>query len=177
MSAEGFPRAHSRLAGSAVPDKPLIRAARPDDAAALHALQMDAIAAIGELHYTAAQRLAWFGDRTPLHYLAPIVTKLMRVAQADASSPLLGFAQLDLATASVEAIYVRPAAQRSGIGRLLLQALERSASGAGAQELWLDASLNAVPFYMRHGFEALSAHEHPVGLQMTIPCVRMRKRL
>lgn len=158
-----------------------IRAALLEDAAALRALQRDAIAAIGELHYTAAQRTAWFGDRTPEHYLAPIATRLMRVAQAgkaaDANSPLLGFAQLDLATASVEAIYVRPQTQRSGIGRQLLQALESSARSAGAQVLWLDASLNAVPFYVRQGFEALSEHEHPVGAQVTIPCVRMRKRL
>ena len=166
-----------------MPESALIRAAVFEDAAALLALQMDAISAIGESHYTAVQRQAWRGDRTPEHYLAPIATRLMRVAQADngagadPGSPLLGFAQLDLGTGFVEAIYVRPAVQRSGIGRQLLQALESSASGAGAQVLWLDASLNAVPFYERQGFEALSEHEHPVGAQLTIPCVRMRKRL
>lgn len=158
-----------------------IRAASLEDAAALRALQKDAIAAIGEQHYTAAQRSAWFGDRTPEHYLAPIATRLMRVAQGSMAdgfrSPLLGFAQLNLTAGSVEAIYVRPAAQRSGIGRQLLQALESSARSAGAQVLWLDASLNAVPFYLRQGFEALSESEHPVGAQLTIPCVRMRKRL
>jgi len=160
-----------------MPDTALIRAAVADDAAALLSLHMDAIAAIGELHYTAAQRKAWSGERTSQHFLVPITTRLMRVAQADAGSPLLGFAQLDLSTGFVEAIYVRPAVQRSGIGRQLLQALEGSASGAGAQVLWLDASLNAVPFYVRQGFEVLSEHEHPVGAQVTIPCVRMRKRL
>ena len=158
-------------------DTALIRTAVAADAAALLALQMDAINAISETHYTAVQRQAWFGERTPQHYLGPITTRLMRVAQADAESPLLGFGQLDLSTRFVEAIYVRPAVQRSGIGRQLLQALESSASGAGAQVLWLDASLNAVLFYQRQGFEALSEHEHPVGLQVTIPCVRMRKRL
>ena len=165
------------MSGCAVSDLTLIRAAVAADAAALLALQMDAIGAIGETHYTAAQRQAWFGERTPQHYLGPIATRLMRVAQADAESPLLGFGQLDLSTGFVEAIYVRTAVQRSGIGSQLLQALERSASGAGAQVLWLDASLNAVPFYERQGFEALSEHEHPVSLQVTIPCVRMRKRL
>lgn len=174
-------------------EAPLIRAAVAADAAALHRLHMEAIGAIGEWHYSAAQRRAWSGERTPQHYLAPIATRLMRVAQAppthththtgtdtdtdSEATALLGFAQLDLATGAVEAIYVRPAAQRLGIGKRLLQALESSASGAGAQVLWLDASLNAVPFYERHGFEALSAHEHPVGAQVTIPCVRMRKRL
>ena len=170
-----------RLDGMTAPAATFIRAAAALDAAPIHALHMAAIRAIGESHYTALQRHAWCGERTPQHYLASIATRLMRVAMANAAaeraSRLLGFAQLNLATGAVEGVYVQPDMQRAGIGRQLLQALESAACGGGAQTLWLDASLNAVPFYTRQGYEVLSLHEHPVGPQLTIPCVRMRKRL
>lgn len=162
---------------------PRIRAAVATDAPAIHALHMAAIEAIGETHYSAEQRRAWRGGRTPQQYLEPIATRVMRVALAAndgapaPDSALLGFAQLDLSSGAIEAIYVQPGAQRAGIGTQLLRALESSASVAGAQDLWLDASLNAVAFYAGQGFEALSAHEYPVGGHLTMPCVRMRKRL
>ena len=54
-------------------------------------------------------------------------------------------------------VYVRPPESGNGVGQKLLNALEVSAGEHGVTYLQVNASLNAGGFYLRHGYETLSA--------------------
>jgi putative acetyltransferase len=63
--------------------------------------------------------------------------------------------KLDAATAEVKRMFVDPAARGHGLGRALLEALERAAAGLGARRLVLETGLRqheAVALYRRAGF-------------------------
>ncbi|MDR3686907.1 MAG: GNAT family N-acetyltransferase [Coriobacteriia bacterium] len=75
----------------------------------------------------------------------------------------------------VRQVVVAPAAQRLGVGRELMIALERIAAEEGASELWLNARHTAFGFYEALGWEFSS---EPFISELTgIPHREMRKRL
>ncbi len=51
-----------------------------------------------------------------------------------------------------------------GIGRLLLEACRRHAAEAGAERIWCNARLPALPFYRANGFEQVSDTYEVQGL-------------
>lgn len=71
---------------------------------------------------------------------------------AEQASEVVGFGSLDLAAQRLESLFVSPDAAARGVGRQLLAALESAARSEGLEMLRLDASLNAVDFYGRHGW-------------------------
>jgi hypothetical protein len=53
---------------------------------------------------------------------------------------------------------------------------EEVARMAGLSDLWLDASLNAAPFYTRHEWEEIGRHAR-IRRGVEIPVIRMEKFL
>ncbi len=152
-----------------------IREAVPADAQAVFSVHMAAIQELGASHYSDAQLAAWRGDRSAASYANPIASGAILVALGESS--IVGFGQLNVAQALVEAVYVHPLHCRRGIGRLLAAALERRAVKAGLVQLALDASLNAEAFYAACGYFAVSRAEHELRPGVFLPCVRMVKSL
>lgn len=70
---------------------------------------------------------------------------------------------------------MRPTFAGRGIGLGLLRELEDIARSAGLQELFLDASLNAVAFYERSGFLIVDERTHWFESGVGIACVRVVK--
>jgi len=64
------------------------------------------------------------------------------------------------ADAEVQAVYVHPEAAREGVGTALLAGLEGHAREFGADDAALHASLNAVGFYERRGYERVAERDH-----------------
>jgi GNAT superfamily N-acetyltransferase len=153
----------------------MIRPAQLEDAAAIHGLHIASVRALARLHYGPEQIDAWCGRRSPASYREPIESKVVLVTEQ--GGKLAGFGQLNLVSATIEAVYVHPCCAGLGVGRVLLLALEEAAIARGLQGLWLDASLNAEAFYRRAGYLALAAIEHELAPGVTIPCVAMSKRL
>jgi putative acetyltransferase len=126
-----------------------IRPATLADAEALCALHKAAVRALCLGAYSADEIEAWLRDREPARY---------RHAMRDGGQTML-VAELDGVVAAFASIresmlfglYVDPARGR-GAGRLLLAAAEDEARRRGAAVLKLQATLNAVPFYRKHGF-------------------------
>ncbi len=83
----------------------------------------------------------------------------------------------DRATAEVIAVYVHPAYARSGLGARLLGWHEARARERDCAVVGLLASRNAVPFYERHGYEALATVtiENTGGVEM--PTTWMEREL
>jgi GNAT superfamily N-acetyltransferase len=74
---------------------------------------------------------------------------------AEAEGAVAGFAALDLARASVWALFVHPTAERRGIGRALHRALLQGAAERGLQQLSLSTASDtrAERFYRTNGWQ------------------------
>lgn len=80
----------------------------------------------------------------------------LRTPNPIADSSVLGTARMRLFAdyAKAERVAVRRDARRLGVGRIVMETLERSARAAGRREIRLHAQLTALPFYEALGFLA-----------------------
>lgn len=95
-----------------------------------------------------------------------IATNIVWVAEF--GSKAVGWVEVGGAT--IESLYVSPAAARLGVGSLLLTHAEREIRDAGASIAYLDASPNAEAFYARRGYrrvgEVKSNNSIPMGKRL-----------
>jgi putative acetyltransferase len=137
---------------------------------------VSAIRELAKSHYTAEQIEAWAGLRRPDDYQPGIEAGQMVVAEYEGQA--VGFGTIDLETKQVQAVYVSPDHARRGVGTAVLETLEQKSVEAGIDALRLSASLNAVPFYRKAGYQEVERTTHRLeGGATTIPCVVMEKRL
>jgi len=87
----------------------------------------------------------------------------------------VGLGALVVQNSELRACYVAPAAARLGVGTALIGAIEERARREGLAYLWLNASLNAAPFYRALGYRDLGPGVHRLRTGVEMPCVRMRK--
>ncbi len=76
-------------------------------------------------------------------------------------------------TAKMRQVAVSPSAQKSGVGRLLINHFEGLARRLGATEVILDARETAISFYSQLGYEVVSE----LFTQVSVPHRKMRKLL
>lgn len=152
-----------------------IRRATRDDLDRIAALHHASIRELCCAHYSETQISQWIEALRPEGYALLLTTREFLVA--DEAGELVGFAVLDLTESLINATYVSPGAARQGVGRRLLEELEKLAGLAGLTSLRLGSTLNAVPFYQRLGYtqEGVSTNRLPNGVEL--PCVTMSKRL
>ncbi len=154
---------------------PTVRRAVPEDNEAIGRVHVRAIKRLCIHHYAPAQIEAWAGPRKPDHYLAAIRRQDFYVAEE--AGAVVGFSTLDPARGEVEAVYVAPEVTGRGIGLQLLRVLEAQARTRSLRTLHLNASLNAVPFYERAGYERQELTTHRLASGVEIACVLMTKAL
>ena len=94
---------------------------------------------------------------------------------AEYGETIVGFSALLRGT--VSAMYVHPEWTRQGIGKSLLQAIEREAIFRRWQWLFVKASITAVPFYQACGYQILHPTQMMVARREWVPCVDMQKQL
>jgi putative acetyltransferase len=124
-----------------------IRPANRTDAAELFEIRRDAIMALAEEYgRVAAER--WATAAHPDRAAKAIATNSVWVAEL--GSKVVGWVEIGGAT--IESLYVSPAAARLGVGSSLLTHAERELCDAGASIAYLDASPNAEAFYARRGY-------------------------
>jgi putative acetyltransferase len=90
---------------------------------------------------------------------------------------VIGFGSIVPSNSELRAVYVAAEFGRRGVGRAILRQLETLARDAGVNELSMDASINAVPFYTANGFISLGPGEHPMPSGNRMACMRMSKSL
>jgi GNAT superfamily N-acetyltransferase len=88
---------------------------------------------------------------------------------------IVGFAQLDRASARLRALFVDASCQGRGVGRALLEDAEARARAFGCRRLHGAMSLNAVPFYERAGYRPCAGPERLSTTGVAVPIVRMEK--
>ncbi|XYJ09677.1 GNAT family N-acetyltransferase [Telluria sp. B2] len=152
-----------------------LRAASPDDLPVLWELRTRAVAHGCAAHYPESVLATWLATPAPAS-LPRLLSTGGGVAALEAGR-MLGYAVLDAASGEVDAVFVEPAAQGRGVGAMLLEALEQMALRAGRERLFLSASLNAVPFYRRAGFQAVREELYPHRSGIAIASVYMAKQI
>ncbi len=96
-----------------------------------------------------------------------------RLVIAESASQPVGFVEWN--PGRIERLYVTEGGQ--GLGGALLRLGEQEASGQGRSPVELEAALNAISFYERHGYKRLEPgifSGRPPGM-IPIPMMRMWK--
>ncbi len=151
-----------------------VREARPGDEPAILDCHIAAIEARGPDAYDDEQVAAWATKDDPDYHVAEDGYHV--VVAEDEADGVVGFGCLVVDEPEVRAVYVHPGRDRQGVGTALLAALEATAQDRGIDRLRLWASLNAVGFYERHGYEEVET----VTLDkrgVPFDCVEMARRL
>lgn len=152
-----------------------IRKAQQEDCQSIGSVHAAAVKGICTAFYTSEEIQAWSVPRKPESYEESVRSKEFFVAEK--GGVIVGFGVLNQASAEVEAVYVSPEAGRRGIGLQVLRKLEERALSLGLAELRLNASLNAVPFYMRAGYVPQERSKYRLATGVEIACVPMVKSL
>jgi N-acetylglutamate synthase-like GNAT family acetyltransferase len=96
---------------------------------------------------------------------------------AEEDELVVGFGELNQTNGEIQGLYVSPDAGRRGIGLKLLRTLEERARASGLKSLHLTATLNAVSFYERAGFQAQQKLTHILREGIERECISMIKEL
>jgi len=173
-----------------------VREATPGDAEAVAAAHVAAVERFGPTAYDDEQVAAWAerpDGAAPYRENARADDEVFVVA--DRAGEVVGFGHLRPPAAreapvpddgpgarsndegEVTAVYVHGDHASGGVGSALLAHLEAAARERGLDSLVLTASLNAVGFYERHGYERVreGVHETTGGVELEV--VVMRRRL
>jgi GNAT superfamily N-acetyltransferase len=144
------------------------------DGPAFYELRRSAFRAGFVGYYTPAQIDAWTNPLTDTRLQTP-PPEHFYLAKIDGE--IVGCCSFDVATGRIDGMVVSPSHFRRGIGRAMIQHIERIARDFGVQLLTLDASLNSVEFYRSQGFQGaiVGSHQSPRGI--TLECVPMSKSL
>ena len=79
-------------------------------------------------------------------------------------------------TARIASVFVHPVFTRLGIGGRLLGEVEARAAQSGFDQLGATATINAVPFFERHGYAEASRGVKAFGPACWLPVAFLRKR-
>jgi putative acetyltransferase len=124
----------------------------PADAPALVAIFRASIEELAAEDYDVEQQDAWMAAADDEEaFAAKLAGGLTLVATLNGSP--VGFAMLEGAE-RIDMLYVHPAVARSGVGTMLVDALERLAGARGARRLTTDASDSAREFFAARGYRA-----------------------
>lgn len=146
------------------------------DAEDLWRVRTSAIVALCSEHYCHETIRAWAS--TPMHAgFLSLIREEASFVVAQVDQRVAGYGFMDVPQASVNGVFVHPKHARRGIGKTLLSKLELHARSTHLEQLTLDSTLNAVPFYTAQGYRQLSSGmwSHPARFELA--CVHMAKVL
>lgn len=163
------------MPASGIAEPPDVSRAQPDDRHGICRVQKAAITILCGTHYTLEEVEAWVGPKQPDDYLQAINDEIVLVAKD--GDAIIGFGQMTKGDSRISALYVDPRHLRGGIGSRLLAKLEEEARGLGSDIVRLEAPLNAVSFCLSRGFSSLGEAMRTARSGVSVPCVKMEKRL
>jgi len=173
-----------------------LRLATLDDAPALEDIIPLSVRILQAAHYTAAQMEAALGqvfgvDRQLIadgtYFVAEHESVIVGCGGWSRRKSLFGGdavraaadAMLDPAIdpARIRAFFIHPDWARRGIGKAILAACETAIIAAGFPNAELVATLAGEPLYLAGGYAVAERYEVPMSGVLTLPVVRMKKRL
>ncbi|AXQ28305.1 GNAT family N-acetyltransferase [Solimonas sp. K1W22B-7] len=149
-----------------------IRKATRADAQAAWDIRKEAILKACTQYYPADLLTIWTSG-APNDVWADAVEQSFHVGDEGGLVAVTGM--LNIATGQVDAMFVRPSHMGLGIGRQMMDFLERLAHSHGIVSMNLSATLNAAPFYRHCGWigDSVEIYKSPRGIELA--CVPMTK--
>lgn len=135
--------------GQALP-KPALRPFLAEDTPVLAAIFAASIEELTGDDYSEAQQQAWASAADDEEQFGKRLGSELTLIATMQNSPV-GFASLKGAD-HIDMLYVHPGAVGQGVASMLCEALERLAGGRGAKSLTVDASDNALDFFLKRGY-------------------------
>lgn len=149
------------------------RRAVPSDVDSIERIQVDAIRHGTGDHYQPEAIEAWAGAFNRDGFAEKVEDDEVWVAEDGGRT--VGYASLDPSTYEIDSVYVAPEAAGRGIGRALMEHILEVARDHRLENVWLDASVNAIPFYERMGFVVTGEDGSRTRCGVTIRCTRMAR--
>lgn len=164
-----------------------VRDATPDDAMPVFALHVAATRRVSSCHFTDEQLRDWANKRGdgPERYDTDDLLVAERDGdvvgfggwrEADADDSNVDADEVAGETAELAACYVHPDHARSGVGSALVERMHDEMREELFERAKLTASLNAVEFYERHGYDDVEHFTITPG-DVEFPVVRMARDL
>jgi len=146
------------------------RRAIAEDVDTVQRLQVDAIRhGTGDVYEPEAVE-AWAGAFNRDGFAEKVEKQEVWIAEE--SGRTVGYVSLDPATYEVDSVYVAPESAGRGIGARLMKHILDIAREHRLENVWLDASKNAIPFYEGLGFVATQEVVRKPG-GVAVRCTRM----
>lgn len=141
-----------------------IRAAVPDDAAAICDVLRDSIQDCCKAYHHDDPAIVerWLANKTTENVEKWVTASDSVALVATCAEDMLGFALLT--GHELALCYVVPRALFQGVGKALLQSVEKAALARGVEVLTLDSTKTALPFYTRNGFSSCGPVRSWAGL-------------
>ncbi len=135
---------------------PTVRRAEAEDAEGISRAIVRAIQITNAADYPPHVIAAVVENFTPAHVLAHLASRQVFVAIVDGS--VVGAASLHGRT--VRSVYVYPDHQGTGIGTMLMDAVEELARSQSIDRVSVPSSISAQEFYRRRGFTFVRDEHH-----------------
>ncbi|CAI8891628.1 GNAT family N-acetyltransferase [Kosakonia quasisacchari] len=150
-----------------------LRLARPAEAEVIWQIRNQAIRHGCKGVYEDSVIAAWTPDKMPESQRTMIANNPFYVATTLNDQPVAtGF--LDLANASVEAIFTLPEWEGKGLATQIIDAIKQEAAKRGLARITLASTPNACTFYQKQGFIILQESVYPSALAHTeLRCIEM----
>jgi putative acetyltransferase len=153
-----------------------IRAAVPDDGAAIMAVHVASILGLGQGYHTRAELESWAAGLAPEFYGRAMVDDGERFEVAcDEGGRILAFSSWK--DDEVWSLYVHPDAARRGLGSLLLRRVEAAVAANGHASVRISASCPGRLFYERHGYRVVREKDWTTRGGLAIGTLDMEKAL
>ncbi len=151
-----------------------IRSSTEKDMEVIWAIRREAVLSGCRDFYPAEDLEKWTNGPAPAG-LKRMIGETLFLAEEDGEA--VGTAMIGVPDGKVDFVFILPNRMGQGIGRMLLQHLDEVARTHGIQKLELMATLNAAPFYRKHGYigDEQFIYESPRGVSLA--CVPMTKLL
>lgn len=151
-----------------------LRRAQSGDAPHMASVLADAVWGLTGDMYTKVQKQAWINSVRSEYFQTLIALAQHDIWVVQRENDLVAFGVLHVDEVSY--LYVRAAWAGRGLGSRLLNVLEQTARRRGVGSLFVRSSLNARPFYERHGF-TLTGRLIFVREGVAMPSLAMEKTL
>ena len=153
-----------------------IQDASADDIAAFKQVVEASVRLLCNACYTPVQIAALLGHYPAAEVYRKWLSQRVLIVAKDGEC-VVGFAQFNPATASIEAMHVSPVHVGKGIGRRLTQCLEDKARALGFDTIRVVSSLNAAAFYAKCGYVAQARGVYRCNNGVELDAVPFEKQL
>ena len=151
-----------------------IRKAKAEEAQALLELHARSVRGTCADDYTPQQIQRWLSRQKLSRYVERIRQDGIFICVNDVGK-IVGLCSRK--GGDIHGLYVDAQAQGRGVGSILLAHMENAARNEGIAELTATSTITALPFYLRHGYEALETTKWPSDEQDALDAVQIRKDL